>query len=140
MFGQVYFHPVRVIYDIHLADFLKLWLPNGQFSGKLEDHLRMNDNDIWVAIRDAADDASHPAHDPAQRIHERKHYKVLYTRRASDVELFDKPGQAIASWAASEYGSNAVRYRGSEKSGGALDFLVQEPMGTIASSTTYQTP
>jgi hypothetical protein len=29
MFGQVYFHPVRVAYDIHLVDFLKAWLPDG---------------------------------------------------------------------------------------------------------------
>jgi HD superfamily phosphohydrolase len=136
MFSQVYFHPVRIIYDIHLADFLKLWLPGEKFSGKLEDHLRINDNDIWVAIRDTAHDVSHPAHNPAQRIYERKHFKLLYSRRPSDVELFHKPGHAIASWAKEEYGSDAVRYRASEKSGGALDFLVQEPLGTIASSTT----
>ena len=29
MFKQVYFHHVRRIYDLHLLDFLKLWLPNG---------------------------------------------------------------------------------------------------------------
>ena len=31
MFSQVYFHRVRRIYDIHLRDFLKEWLCNGQF-------------------------------------------------------------------------------------------------------------
>ncbi|MCB7130206.1 MAG: HD domain-containing protein, partial [Candidatus Brocadiales bacterium] len=32
MFSQVYFHSIRRIYDIHLMDFLKLWLPGGKFS------------------------------------------------------------------------------------------------------------
>jgi HD superfamily phosphohydrolase len=29
MYSQVYFHPVRRIYDIHLKDFLAAWLPGG---------------------------------------------------------------------------------------------------------------
>src|SRR5205807_1153099 len=29
MFSQVYLHPVRRIYDIHLQDFLREWLPGG---------------------------------------------------------------------------------------------------------------
>ena len=31
MFMQVYHHHVRVAYDLHLKDFLKQWLPKGQF-------------------------------------------------------------------------------------------------------------
>ena len=31
MYSQVYFHPIRRIYDIHLKDFLTAWLPNGGF-------------------------------------------------------------------------------------------------------------
>ena len=31
MYSQVYFHPVRRSYDIHLKDFLKKWLPGGKF-------------------------------------------------------------------------------------------------------------
>ena len=32
MYSQVYFHPVRRIYDIHLTDFLRDWLEDGVFS------------------------------------------------------------------------------------------------------------
>ena len=30
MYTQVYFHPVRRIYDIHLRDFLREWLDDGR--------------------------------------------------------------------------------------------------------------
>ena len=39
MYSQVYFHPVRRIYDIHLMDFLKEWLDGGVFSTDPEVHL-----------------------------------------------------------------------------------------------------
>ncbi len=34
MFSQLYFHSVRRIYDIHLKQFLKEWLPSGQYPKK----------------------------------------------------------------------------------------------------------
>jgi HD superfamily phosphohydrolase len=47
MFSQVYFHPVRRIYDIHLKDFLKEWLPNNAFSTDLQQHMEITDNSIF---------------------------------------------------------------------------------------------
>ena len=41
MYSQVYFHPVRRIYDIHLTDFLRDWLPEGVFSTDLIGFLEM---------------------------------------------------------------------------------------------------
>jgi HD superfamily phosphohydrolase len=46
MYSQVYIHPVRRIYDIHLKDFLKNWLPGGWFSTKLGKHLVLTDNEV----------------------------------------------------------------------------------------------
>lgn len=37
MFSQVYFHPVRVVYDLHLIDFLRAWLRDGAFPDNVED-------------------------------------------------------------------------------------------------------
>ena len=54
MYSQVYFHPVRRIYDIHLKDFLKTWLPDGQFPIEVEPHLLRTDNEVTVALLAAA--------------------------------------------------------------------------------------
>jgi HD superfamily phosphohydrolase len=43
MYSQVYFHPVRRIYDIHLKDFLKEWLSGGAFPTGVLVLLRHND-------------------------------------------------------------------------------------------------
>src|SRR5205823_6053140 len=45
MYSQLYFHPVRRIYDLHLQQFLKEWLDGGRFSTVLADHLQMTDNE-----------------------------------------------------------------------------------------------
>jgi len=56
MFTQVYFHPVRRIYDIHLKDYLQNWLPEGRFSTAVDAHMSLTDNEIISALRKAAHD------------------------------------------------------------------------------------
>jgi uncharacterized protein len=51
MWTQVYLHPVRVMYDAHLQDFLSQWLPGGTFSVDLDTHLGMTDLEVLVAMR-----------------------------------------------------------------------------------------
>ncbi|MFB3763687.1 MAG: hypothetical protein ACE14P_00395 [Methanotrichaceae archaeon] len=46
MFSQVYCHHVHRIYDIHLKDFLKRWLPGGLFSTSTKDLMQMTDNEV----------------------------------------------------------------------------------------------
>jgi HD superfamily phosphohydrolase len=135
MFAQVYFHPIRVIYDIHLIDFLKLWLDNGVYSVDLESHLNMTDNEVLAAMRAATLDTQHPAHDPAARILNRTHFKALYQRSAADLELTPEPGKAVFAWAQAQYGEDAVRHRSPNKSVGAFEFPVSMPDGSVASST-----
>ena len=50
MFSQVYCHHVRRIYDIHLKDFLKSWLPGGMFSTSIEDLLQITDNEVMSEL------------------------------------------------------------------------------------------
>lgn len=53
MYIQLYFHSVRRIYDIHLRDFLKEWLPDGYFHTAIQDHLRLNGiNCVVQSIRE----------------------------------------------------------------------------------------
>ena len=50
MFSQLYLHPVRRIYDIHLKDFLKGWLPDRMFPTDPPDHLAWTDNEIAAGL------------------------------------------------------------------------------------------
>ena len=54
MYTQLYFHPVRRVYDMHLCDFLKDWLPNGIFFTDIEGHLKLTDCEVMSAIHAAA--------------------------------------------------------------------------------------
>lgn len=65
IYRQVYLHAVRRIYDIHLRDFLKIWLNNGRFSTDIEAHLRMTDNEVTSGLLAAARNKRSTAHDPA---------------------------------------------------------------------------
>jgi len=56
MFTQVYFHPVRLMYDAHLQDFLQATLPGGRFSVDLQQHLSMTDLEVLTAMRSASED------------------------------------------------------------------------------------
>lgn len=134
MFSQVYFHPIRVVYDLHLIDFLKAWLPGGKYGANLADHLGMTDNEVLSGMRRAAGDPGHPGNDPAVRILERRHYKRLYERGAADLDLCPEPGLAVRDWAVREYGEAAVKHKASRKGGGQLDFPVRERSGRTVSS------
>ena len=54
MYSQVYFHPVRRIYNTHLTDFLREWLDGGEFTTDLESHLKMTDSEVTAALWEAA--------------------------------------------------------------------------------------
>jgi HD superfamily phosphohydrolase len=82
MFSQLYHHPVRLAYNEHLKNFLKLWLPGGVFPIDVDGHLSCDDADVLVAIKQAARDPDDPAHDPARRIVTRDHFKVAYEKKA----------------------------------------------------------
>ena len=75
MFLTVYFHPVRRIYDQHLLDFLKEWLPRGRFSGGISNYLKLTDVEIESAIR-----AKNPAklRRLASRLTNRGHFRLAF--------------------------------------------------------------
>jgi HD superfamily phosphohydrolase len=109
MYSQVYFHPIRRVYDIHLKDFLAAWLPNGKFPTDIESHLRRTDNNVNGAILDAALDRALPGHDPARRIAEHDHFKVLYQRHPDDIRVNPEAGKAVFEAAQSRFGADNVR-------------------------------
>jgi uncharacterized protein len=110
MYSQVYFHPVRRIYDIHLKDFLAADLPEGKFSTDLESYLQKTDNEVNGRILSVARDPALPGHDAAGRIVGHKHYKVLYQRHPDDIRVNPNAGKAVFDAAEAKFGAGNVRH------------------------------
>jgi uncharacterized protein len=134
MFKQVYFHPVRRIYDIHLKEFLKDWLGRGVFSTEVRNHLRITDNDVLVGIAKAASRRGSRGHAPAERIATRTHFKLLYERNPTDYQRNPAVVDAILAGAAGEFGLERLRIDRYHPKVGLPDFPVMQSDGRIESS------
>jgi hypothetical protein len=138
MFSQVYLHPVRMIYDIHLKDFLVEWLKEtygGTYPIGVKEFLNLTDSEVQAALLRAANDNSARGHDSAERIVKRQHFKVFYSRRPGDVEVFAEATKAIFHAAQTEFGAQNVRYADGRKSGIPVTFTVEDRDGKPAAST-----
>lgn len=124
MFNQVYFHPVRRAYDMHLVEFLRKWLPDGKFSVDITEHQNMTDNEVLVGMYEAARDPKHPAHEEALRITTRKHFKVLWFRNPTDKEKNLNAIDCVYKAAVTKYGAENVRRDAYRKDKGAASFPV----------------
>jgi uncharacterized protein len=135
MFSQVYFHPTRLIYDQHLADFLRLWLEpqGGRFEFDPEKHLRISDVEVLAALHTAARNRRNRAHEPANRISERRHFRRVYEREAADVDRFPDSAQAIYRALQDKFGADNVKYADARKSAGRTGFPVRVKSDTSAS-------
>jgi uncharacterized protein len=134
MFSQVYFHPTRLIYDLHLKDFLSETLHEGHFSTDVEDHLSMTDVEVTETMRMAAADPGRPGHAPARRLLEREHFRVFYESRAEDVGALREVPHAVYEAAVEEFGADSVRYAASPRRGSPPDFPVRDRDGRSVSS------
>ena len=104
MYTQVYFHPIRRIYDIHLKDFLRSWLDNGTFPTTVREHLGLTDNEVTAAYLQAAREEHDPGHEPARRLAQMKHFKILYQRHPDDIRINPESGTAIYEAARETFG------------------------------------
>ena len=132
MFSQVYLHPVRRAYDLHLKDFLCEWLPTGSFSTDIQDFLRLSDVEVLAAIRQQAGNGS----EHAMRISERQHFKVAYRRYPGDLKLNQEPGKAVSQALSKEFGDSKVKLDSYVPPGQNPDFPVLQSDNHIASSLT----
>ncbi len=126
MYSQVYFHPVRRIYDIHLKDFLKSWLPKGKFSIKIKDMLKITDSEIIAELRKAALDKKHPGHIHAKRIIEHNHFKKFYTLNPIDREININSGELVYDAACKKFGKEFVRRDHYTQKGSSQSFPVRD--------------
>jgi len=124
MYRQVYLHPVRRIYDIHLKDFLKAWLPEGYFPTNVEEHLGYTDNEVMSAMYRAARQSADRAHELARRVMLRHHFKLVYARSHQDLDIHLQADSVIFEEVKRRFGADLVRrdtYTGKK---GAIDFPV----------------
>jgi len=139
MYSQVYLHPIRRIYDIHLKDFLKEWLPNGKFSTVIEDHLAITDNEVIVELRKATLDSEHPGHIHAKRIMEHKHFKKLYERNPIDQDINPDAVELVYKAACKKFGQKAIRLDKYNPEGGSQIFPVLQNKKILTSTALSNT-
>jgi len=139
IYMQVYLHPVRRIYDIHLRDFLKAWLDKGRFLTNIEAHLRMTDNEVTSGLLAAARRKGSAGHDPACRIVKRGHFRKLYERNPLDVQENSEAASVIFEAAEREFGSANLRFNQYPAKGGGHDFPVLQSDNRIARSGSAST-
>lgn len=139
MFTQLYFHPVRRIYDIHLKDFLIAWRGPTPYGTDINEHLALTDNEILAAARIANRDPNDPAHEPASRILQRKHFRLLYERTPSDRRVNFEAERAIYRAAAERYGIAHVRFDQYAQRSTPLNFPVLMKDDSIQSSLDLST-
>ncbi|HME09070.1 MAG TPA: HD domain-containing protein [Bryobacteraceae bacterium] len=134
MYTQLYFHPVRRIYDIHLKEFLQEWLPSGHFSTNLEDHLQMTDNEVLSGLWTAAAEPAQKGHIQAQRITGRRHFRMLYESNPIDRKVNLQSVELVYDAAREEFGDDAVRHDPYRSGAEAEEFPVYQRDESIASS------
>lgn len=134
MYSQVYFHRNRVVYNLHLRDFLKKWLPKGKLPTSCEKHLRMTDNEVTTAMLTAASNPEQKGHAQAKRIIDRAHFKTVYERNPEDIHHRPDAVKRIAAALQDEFGADNVLISEYIEKGGPPDFPVQMKDGRKYSS------
>lgn len=135
MYTQVYFHPVRRIYDIHLKDFLREWLNGAKFPTDPQHHLGTTDNEVASALMAASRNGPSRGHDTAKRIVNRAHFRRLYYRYPDDIKTNPAAVSLVSEAAKGEFGEENIRYDIAEDSGRAIDFPVRMRDGRVVSAT-----
>ena len=141
MYSQVYYHPVRRAYNLHLREFLQAWLPT-RFSSSpisVEQLLNLADDDVTVAMRAADGDSNAPGHDAAVRILRRKHYRVLYEGNPIDNARFPGAAKRVHAAAVQQFGGQTVRFDRHQPDGTGPQFPVRSRDGRIVASTDVST-
>jgi HD superfamily phosphohydrolase len=135
MYKQVYMHPIRRVYDIHLKDFLKSWLDGGMFATDLAVHLALTVSEVLSAIGAASRWEKSPHNVFARRIQFREHFRRFYSASPTDRDGGKLiPGKAIAEAAQKEFGPDLIRYDYMPPKIPAPEFPVRRFDGAIQSS------
>ena len=135
MFSQVYLHPVRRAYDLHLKEFLMGWLSGSKFSIALDDFLALTDIEVLAGImNEARKDGNDELQIAAKRIAERRHFKLVFSGTSEEVTQGDEPGKIVKDALENEFGEENVRLDVYIPGGPVFDFPVLQAYDRIISS------
>ena len=133
MYSQVYFHRVRRICDIHLIDFLKEHLPDGEFSPDINRHLRTTDSEITDAMwKTAYCRGKGRIH--ARRIVRREHFKTIYEPGPKDRKINPESGELVFRGLSEKFGRENFRRDTLDYASASPDFPVKLRAGEIVPS------
>jgi hypothetical protein len=122
MYEQVYFHPVRRVYDIHLKEFMLAHFGENKYPTDLQGHLATTDNEIATAMALAARDVSSAGHSAAEKIVERTHFKRIYSRDPKVDQI--NAGTLIFAAVKEKFGKSNVRFDTYRQKSNSSDFPV----------------
>lgn len=108
MFSQVYCHPVRRIYDIHLQEFMEAQYPKG-LPTDLKQFINITDNEILSKMRSAIVNPEQPGKSAAERFMKRKHFRLVYRQTADHKKLFKEPLKTMFEALVERFGLENVR-------------------------------
>lgn len=138
MYSQVYNHHVRRIYNIHLQEYMRAWLPDGMYPKDVDKLISLTDDRIIADMWEAAEDSTNPRCELARRIVYREHFRCLYKSNPADpedcvAELFNR--------AKEKFGEQDVRFDTCRFKGGDMDFpiLLDSKMPTKSSIAVSNT-
>lgn len=134
MFSQLYFHPIRLVYDFHLQNFMKELFKGKTFPTKLEEFLNYTDNEIMSEISKASRRKGSPGYDHAVRILNRGHFRLLYTGNPIDRKSNLNSTSLIFMAAKRRFGSEAVYFVREASDGGGTSFPVELKDGRVENS------
>lgn len=139
MYTQLYFHHVRRIYDYHLLEFLRAWLPEGRFDTTASAHLKMTDNEVTSAMMAAAYDAAVKGHRHARAVFCRDHFRLVYQRNPQDIRKNPKATACVAAYLAGLFGEDSVHSFIYSETNKRTDFPVRLMDGSVVSSLDAST-
>ena len=134
MWTQVYLHHVRQVYDLHLADFLGLWLPQGKFAIEPSEHLQLTDNEVNAAIAVACRNDSSSGHSSAKCIMQRKHFRRLYQENYRDCLKNLKAFDFVRTALEDRYTQDKIRHKRISQKSEGKQFPVLMSSGDCESS------
>jgi uncharacterized protein len=110
MFEQLYYHRVRRALDLHLRAYQRHFLNGAGYPTSVAEHLRLTDDHVLARMQDDAADSSAAGHPLAARILNRRFFRLLYDRRAEDLDSNLDAVNLVCRAARAEFGSEQVEH------------------------------